>query len=112
MRRVVIESPYAGNIERNVAYARAALLHSLSRGEAPLASHLLYTQDGVLDDLDPAQRKMGIEAGHTWIPVAEAVIFYIDLGMSRGMWAGYRAAQASGKEIEFRRLGHFWESGT
>lgn len=42
MRRVVIESPYAGDVERNVRYARASLSDCLRRGEAPLASHLLY----------------------------------------------------------------------
>jgi hypothetical protein len=46
MRRVIIESPYSGDVETNVAYARAALRDCLSRGEAPLASHLLYTQPG------------------------------------------------------------------
>ena len=40
-RRVIVESPYAGDIETNVAYARAALRDCLSRGEAPIASHLL-----------------------------------------------------------------------
>lgn len=44
MRLVILESPYAGNIEKNVAYARACVRDSLSRGEAPIASHLLYTQ--------------------------------------------------------------------
>ena len=42
MRRVILESPYAGNVEENVAYARAAVRDSLLRGEAPIASHLLY----------------------------------------------------------------------
>ncbi len=50
LKRVILESPYAGDIERNIAYARAAVNDSLIHGEAPIASHLLYTQDGVLDD--------------------------------------------------------------
>ncbi len=58
---VLIESPYAGDVEGNVAYAGAAILDSLHRGEAPFASHLFYTR--MLDDLDPAEREMGIEAG-------------------------------------------------
>jgi hypothetical protein len=63
-RLVIIESRYAGDIDRNVAYARQALKHSLDRGEAPIASHLLYPQ--VLDDNDPAQREQGIAAGLAW----------------------------------------------
>lgn len=33
MRRVIVESPYAGDIEKNVTYARAAIRDCLSRGE-------------------------------------------------------------------------------
>lgn len=39
MRRVIIESPYHGNVERNLRYLRACLRDSLLRGEAPFASH-------------------------------------------------------------------------
>src|SRR5690606_3550939 len=42
-RLVILESPYAGNIDLNIDYARAAVRDSLSRGESPIASHLLYT---------------------------------------------------------------------
>ena len=43
---MILESPYAGRVEENVAYARAAVRDSLLRGEAPIASHLLYTSRG------------------------------------------------------------------
>lgn len=82
-KRVILESPYAGDVERNVAYARACLLHSLSLGEAPIASHLLYTQ--VLDDRIPEQRTQGIAAGLEWRHVASLAAFYVDLGVSEGM---------------------------
>jgi hypothetical protein len=72
LRRVILESPYAGDIERNVAYARAAMRDSLLRGEAPIASHLLYTQPGVLDDQVSDERRLGIEAGLVWRVAAEA----------------------------------------
>lgn len=49
MRRVILESPFAGHVESNIEYARACIRDSLLRGEAPLASHLLYTQPGILD---------------------------------------------------------------
>lgn len=39
---VLLESPYAGYVERNLAYARACARDCLLRGEAPFASHLLY----------------------------------------------------------------------
>lgn len=59
MRRVILESPFAGNLWgrwRNRGYARRCLRDSVLRGEAPLVSHLLYTQ--ALDDADPYERKM------------------------------------------------------
>jgi len=40
MKLVVIESPYAGDIEANVKYARECMSDCLKRGEAPIASHL------------------------------------------------------------------------
>ena len=66
MRRVILESPYAGDVEENVAYARAAVRDSLLRGESPIASHLLYTQPGILMDDVPDERRLGIEAGLAW----------------------------------------------
>ena len=83
MKRVVLESPYAGDAERNVEYARRALRDSLERGEAPIASHLLYTQ--VLDDTIPRERAWGIAAGTVWIQCAEAMVVYTDYGISTGM---------------------------
>ena len=85
MIKVVLESPYAGDIERNVKYARECMADCLKRGEAPIASHLLYTQEGILDDSKPEERKLGIEAGLLWATEAEKAIFYVDCGISRGM---------------------------
>lgn len=104
MRRVIIESPYAGDVAGNVKYARECLRDSLARGEAPLASHLLYTQPGVLDDTVPAEREAGIAAGHAWIKHADAVVVYCDLGISLGMVAGRDAAHAWGVPVEYRYL--------
>ena len=105
MRLVIIESPYAGDISANVEYARAAVRDSLSRGEAPIASHLLYTQPGVLRDEVPEERQWGIDAGLAWRHVSEATVVYTDRGMSKGMEYGIAAARAAGKPVEFRSLG-------
>ena len=106
-RRVIVESPYAGDVETNTAYARAALHDCLSRGEAPIASHLLYTQPGVLNDDVPEERVWGIEAGLAWSSVAEATVVYDDLGLSRGMQYGIDRAKQDGRPIEFRQLPEF-----
>ena len=86
---VVIESPYAGDVERNLRYARAAMADSLGRGEAPIASHLLYTQPGVLRDDSRWERAIGIDVGFAWGAHAERIVFYVDLGWSSGMYAAH-----------------------
>lgn len=108
MRRVIVESPYAGEGESevgaNVEYARQCLLDCLKRGESPFASHLLYTQ--VLDDNDESQRTLGISAGIVWIPHADATVVYVDRSISQGMRIGIAAAESAGIAIEYRRLHH------
>lgn len=107
---VIIESPYAGDVRRNEEYARACLADSLNRGEAPLASHLLYTQPGVLDDTNPAERAQGIEAGLAWGALAQLTAVYTDRGISGGMQYGVDRARANGRPVEFRVLGGPWAS--
>lgn len=104
MRRVVLESPFAGDIERNVKYARECVRDCLLRGEAPLASHLIYTQMGILNDYIPSERQLGMEAGWAWTRFAEAVVIYTDYGISSGMNAGIEKAVEFGIPIEYRRL--------
>jgi len=104
MRRVIVESPYAGNVELNLRYLRAALRDCLLRGEAPFASHAIYTQPGVLDDAVPSERQHGITAGFAWRKSADATVVYTDLGMSRGMEHGVVDAAQAGHPIEYRSL--------
>jgi hypothetical protein len=107
IRRVIIESPYAADtpagVDVNRAYARAALRDSLSRGEAPFASHLLYTQ--VLDDNVHHERAMGIRVGHAWGEVAEATVVYTDHGISPRMQMGIDDAVRADRPREYRALG-------
>ena len=104
MRMVIVESPFAGNVTRNTRYARAALKDCLGRSEAPFASHLLYTQPGVLDDKEPRERLLGIKAGLEIGQRADATVVYTDLGISRGMEMGIQAALESKRMIEYRSL--------
>lgn len=104
---VVIESPYAGDVERNMAYLRAAMRDSLERGESPYASHGLYTQPGVLDDDDDAEREAGIIAGFAWRRVSEETAVYFDLGITSGMRFGIADAIERGVAISYRSLGEW-----
>ena len=48
-RLVYIASPYAGDIQSNVEFAKAACRFAVSQGATPLAVHLLYPQ--ILDEI-------------------------------------------------------------
>ena len=102
MKRVVIESPYAGDVERNMRYLRACRLDCLRRGEAPFASHHAYTD--ILDDLTPEERELGIRAGFAWGESAELRAVYVDLGISGGMERGITEARRLGQAIEIRTI--------
>lgn len=104
MRLIVIESPYAGDVAGNRRYLAAAMRDVLARGEAPFASHGLYTAQGVLDDLKPAERRQGIAAGLAWAARADASAFYIDRGFSAGMAEGLAHAISHGRNVEFRSI--------
>lgn len=110
-RLVVVESPYAGEVERNVEYARAAMHDCfVAHGEYPIASHLLYTQPGILRDEVPEERDLGIKAGLAWAIRSDATVVYTDLGISDGMQKGMNAARLAGRPIEMRSL-RGWKPG-
>lgn len=56
-----IISPYAGDIEANVAFAIRCCRVAIQQGHTPVAVHLLYPQ--ILNDQDPAERATGLELG-------------------------------------------------
>ncbi len=101
---VIVESPFNGDVEKNIEYTKKCMRDCFMRGEFPFASHLLYTQKGLLDDTIPEERKLGIEAGLTWGKYAGATIVYTDLGISEGMKQGIERAKKDGRPIEFRKL--------
>lgn len=108
VKLVIIESPYKGDVPRNLRYLRSCIRDCLSHGESPYASHRMLTD--ALDDGSPAERALGIEAGLAWrralwleeVDYGELLrggtsslvredirrvlpVFYIDLGWSTGM---------------------------
>lgn len=103
---VILESPFKGaneqEFERNVLYAQFCVLDSLQKGEAPYASHLLYTQ--VLNEHDPAQRTFGIDAGLEFGTVCSKSVVYTDLGISSGMQKGIDHAIRHGRDVQMRTL--------
>lgn len=96
MKRVIVESPLGAvsreGIEKNKIYAKRCMWDSFKRGEAPFASHLLYAQELLLDDMDKQERELGIAAGFAWGEVADLVALYVDFGVSKGMFLGLNNA--------------------
>jgi hypothetical protein len=99
--RVIVESPFAGGFN-NVKYSRQCIRDCLDRGESPFASHLLYTQKGILDDSIIEERRKGIDAAIGWLEVADYVAVYMDLGVTTGMVYGITRAAKLGKPIKLR----------
>lgn len=98
MKLVIIESPYRGDVTRNTRYLRACIRDCLKRGESPYASHRMLTD--ALNDDDPEERAIGIEAGLAWRHAMSPVfrndgaiigysparhVFYLDIGATTGM---------------------------
>ena len=106
MKVVALESPFAGDVARNVAYAEACVREcALRYGEAAFAMHLYFPH--ALQDLDDAERSVGIEAGLALVGAlqAEASVVYVDLGVSSGMRQGIKDAWAKGRAVVLARLG-------
>lgn len=102
MKTVFICSPYAGDIESNIEYARLATADSIRRNEAPFTPHLLYTQ--VLDDADPKSRLLGLKLGVHYLFFADILAVYQDRGISPGMAKEIKIAESVGMKIEYRNL--------
>ena len=114
VRFVDVESPYSAptleGLTRNIRYARACVRDALLRGEMPYASHLFFTQPGILGDNVPEERDRGIHAGKSIIRALNAVtVVYTDLGMTGGMQLGVDMAKEDGREVVYRKLGEGWE---
>lgn len=124
MRLVIVESPFAGKgiwplswlrRLRNIRYARMCVRDCVIRGEAPIASHLLFTQPGILRDEVPEERTAGIEAGLAWgdptkysegnAPISA---FYVNFGISRGMELGMKRAESQDRAVHIRSITVPW----
>jgi hypothetical protein len=107
--RVVVESPFASNVIENLKFARAIMRDCLLKGEAPFLSHALYTQEGVLSDQDPEERRIGIEASFAWGHATNKVAVYKNLGISNDMKEAIARHTREGRVIESRYL-QGWQS--
>ena len=92
---IYVCSPYAGDIQRNVADARRYCRFAVEQGYIPIAPHLLFPQ--FLDDSDERERELGLFFGNALMSkCAEVWVFgsIISPGMAaeikRAKWKDYR----------------------
>ena len=99
MKLVYICSPYAGDIEANITFAKAACRYVMEEDCAPIAVHLLYPQ--ILDDSIPAQREIGIRMGLRVLASCD-VLWICGTRISHGMSCEIAEAERLG--IPIRRI--------
>ena len=104
---MIVESPFRATLERTVEQHKLYLTHALRdcvlRGESPYASHGLLIES--LDDDDPVERALGMKCGWAWAEKADAVVVYVDFGLSPGMRESISIYKKMGLPIEERLLG-------
>lgn len=120
-----VETPFKGSdwqeSKRNHNYTKVCVGDCIRKGEVPYASHLFFTQRGILDDRIKQERMKGINAGKS---IEEAITIaskydngiyvctavYDDLGVSEGMKIGINRAGEVGRDVVHRSLGKDWEN--
>ena len=90
MKLIYVASPYAGDIENNIQYAKQACKYVLNQGKAFFCPHLLYPQ--ILDDSNPEERKIGIILGMEVLKKCDEIWVFGE-NISKGM----------SEEIEFAK---------
>ena len=99
MKLIYVASPYAGDVEKNVEYAKQACRTVMESGYAFFAPHLLYP--AVLDDMIPEERQAGIEMGLTLLCWCDE-LWVFGPTISSGMQA--EIAEAERLRIPVRRM--------
>ena len=99
---VIIESPYRGDTQTHLLYARDIIRDCISKGEAALCVHSYLNI--VFDENNPNERAAAVKIKEAWGLFAKKTVVYTDFGISEGMLEGITDAAARGREIEFRKL--------
>jgi hypothetical protein len=114
MAVVMLETPYSGDIDRNVRYLSACSIScSVLYDELVYASHAAMTQHPraqkvFVSDYDPKwdtlTRDRAIEMSQRMRAKCDTTVFYTDLGWSRGMLDAKKHCEDNTLLFEERRL--------
>lgn len=98
MGLVYIASPYAGDVEANLAFAGQAGRYCAVQGGIPVIPHMMYP--AFLDDRNPAERSLGMEMGLRLMEACDCVWICGDV-ITPGMKQEMEFAKGIGKEMRF-----------
>lgn len=68
---IFVSTPYTGDIEANITFARQACYYAICQGHTPIAPHLIYP--GIIPDDDPAWRQVGIDMGCDFLAICDEI---------------------------------------
>ena len=98
MKLIYVASPYAGDIETNIAFAKAACRFVKNEGHAFFAPHLLYPQ--VLHEDNPADRQLGLAMGKEMLAKCDELWAFGDF-ISPGMAGEMETAAQRGIPVRY-----------
>ena len=100
-RKIYVASKYAGDVEKNTAFAVNCCRRVIDEGCMPIASHLLYPQ--MLGDNNPDEREMGLMFGLALLAVCDEVWVFGEVS------AGVAREVAEAKRLK-KRIRYFEEA--
>ena len=95
---VYICSPYAGDVEKNVAAAQGYSRFAVDKGYIPIAPHLLFPQ--FMDDGNPKERELAMFFGNVLMSKCAELWVFGDL-ISNGMAAEIERAKRKNYAIRY-----------
>jgi hypothetical protein len=113
MAVVFIESPYSGDIDRNIRYLALCCFDAALKDECPYASHGLMTQhprckNFFVSDYDKKwdvlTREQAIDMAQRIRRRTDKTVFYTDLGWSSGMKAAKEFCEKNFITYEERKI--------
>ena len=110
---VFLESPYSGDVDRNLRYLMLCGFDAFARGEMAVATHssmtahpcaLHYFVSDYDKKWDVFSREEAIARGQVLRKRCDNTVFYQDLGWSRGMLSALEFCKANDLPFEIRNL--------
>ena len=95
---IYVCSPFRGDTENNVKFARECCKKVLNAGLIPYAPHLFFPQ--FLNDNDPIERELGLHAGLSVMRYCDELWVFGET-ITQGMQAEIEYAHKTGKGVKY-----------